>query len=66
MVQNQLSVIINTAIPIILIVVFIAFIIWKFGEPLNKLWGFIKGLFASSKEKTVEMYQSQKEIVYDI
>jgi hypothetical protein len=64
--QDQLSSIVNTAIPIILIIVAIAFIWWKFSEPLKKLGEFIKGLFASGKERTAQAYQSSKEIVYDI
>lgn len=50
----------------ILITVAIVFIWWKFSSPLIKFWELIKGMFASSKDRTVQTFQSSKEIVYDI
>jgi hypothetical protein len=64
--QDQLNSFINTAVPIILVIVAIGFVWWKFGEPLKKLGEFLKGLFTSGKDRAAETYQSSKEIVYDI
>jgi hypothetical protein len=64
--QDELNTIINFLIPIILVIIAIAFVWWKFGEPLTKLWELIKGVFVSGKDKTVQTYQNSREIVYDI
>lgn len=56
----------NTAIPITLIIVGISFIWWKAKEPLNSLFQWIIGLFATSSNKIATTYQTSKEIVYDI
>jgi len=64
--NTQLDSIVNTLIPIILIIIAVVFVWWKFSEPLKKFGQLISGMFASSKEKTVQTYQSSKEIVYDI
>lgn len=68
--QSDLNSFINFIIPIILIIIAIVFIWWKFSEPLKKFWELIKGLFSgiasSGKEKTFHAIQTSKEIVYDI
>jgi hypothetical protein len=64
--QSALNSFVNTAIPIILIIIAVGWIWWKFGEPLKKLGGLIIGLFSSGKNRAVQSYQSTKEIVYDI
>lgn len=46
--------------------VVVVFIWWKFSEPLKKFGELIKGAFSSGKDRTVQTYQSSKEIVYDI
>ena len=50
----------------ILITVAIVFIWWKFSEPLKKFWELLGGAFSSGKEKSVQTFQTGKEIVYDI
>lgn len=50
----------------ILIIVAIVFIWWKFSDPLVKFWELIRGVFSSGKDKTVQSFQTSKEIVYDI
>ena len=57
---------IDTLVLVILAVVAIVFIWWKFSEPLTKFWGLVRGAFASGKEKSVQTFQTGKEIVYDI
>lgn len=66
MAQNDLSSILNTLIPILLIIIPIIFIWWKFSEPLKKFWDLIAGAFSSGKEKTYQTYTNSKEIIYDI
>jgi len=57
---------IDTLVLVILAIIAIIFIWWKFSEPLKKFGELIKGAFSSGKERTVQTYQSSKEIVYDI
>ena len=64
--QGQLDSFLNVAIPIILLIIAIIFVWWKFSEPLKKFGNLIVGLFASGKDKTAQTFQSSKEIVYDI
>jgi hypothetical protein len=64
--QGQLDSFINFSIPIILVIIAVVFVWWKFSEPLKKFAELIRGMFASSKEKTFQTYQTTKEIVYDI
>lgn len=66
MVETQLGSILNFLIPIILVTVFVVFIWWKFSEPLTKFGYLIKGMFATTSNKTFQSVQSSKEIVYDI
>lgn len=63
---DELSSIINFLVPIILIIILIVFIWWKFSGPLTKFWELIRGAFSSGKDKTFETFQVGKEIVYDI
>lgn len=63
---DELSSIINFLVPVILIIVAVVFIWWKFSDPLKKFWELVRGAFASGKDKTVQTYQASKEIVYDI
>ena len=63
---DDLGSLINSLVPIILIIVAIVFIWWKFSEPLTKFWELIRGAFSSGKERSVQTYQTGKEIVYDI
>jgi len=64
--QGQLDSFINFIIPVILLIVAIGWVWLKFGESLKKLGGAIKGLFASTKEKTFNTVIASREIVYDI
>ena len=50
----------------ILITVAVVFIWWKFSMPLIKFWELIKGAFSSGKDRSVQTFQTGKEIVYDI
>jgi hypothetical protein len=63
--MSDLDKIINTIIPILLIVIAVGFVYWKFGEPLKKLWGLIRGLFDSGKGRAVETYRGTREIIYE-
>jgi hypothetical protein len=64
--QDELNSIINFLVPVILIIVAVVFVWWKFSEPLKKFGALIAGLFVSSKNKTFQAVHSTKEIVYDI
>lgn len=64
--KNSLDSFINFIIPVILIIIAVVFIWWKFSEPLRKFSELIKGLFSSGKDKTFQVHQSAKEIIYDI
>jgi len=64
--QDELNSIINFLVPIILIIIAVVFIWWKFSDPLKKFAELIRGVFSSGKDRTVQAYQSSKEIVYDI
>lgn len=57
---------INFIIPLGLVVVFFAFIYYKFREPFRELFKWLGNLFSSGKEKTRETIYSSREIVYDI
>jgi hypothetical protein len=63
---NDLSNTINFLVPIILIIIAIVFIWWKFSDPLIKFGILIKGLFNSGKQKSFEKINLPREIVYDI
>jgi len=63
---NQLDSAINFLVPIILIIIAVVFVWWKFSEPLKKFGNLISGLFSSGKNRAAETYQSSKEIIYDI
>ena len=63
---NSLDKFINFIIPIILILIVIIFIWWKFSEPLKKFGGLIAGMFHTSKDRTFEKIQGTKDIIYDI
>lgn len=64
--QGQLDSIINFMVPVILIIIAIVFVWWKFSEPLKKLAYSIRGLFDYEKDRTFTTMQSPKTIVYDI
>lgn len=57
---------IDTLVLVILAIVAIVFIWWKFSGPLTKFWELIRGAFSSGKDRTAETFQVGKEIVYDI
>jgi hypothetical protein len=62
MVKNS---IIDTVVPIFLIIIAVAFIYWKFGEPLKRLWHGIKSALNMGGGKVVEAYQGTREIIYE-
>jgi len=61
----DLDEILNFIIPVLLIIIAIAFVYWKFGEPLGKLWGLVKGLFNTGKSRAIQTYHGSREIVYE-
>jgi hypothetical protein len=63
---SQLDSVINFLVPIILIIIAVVFVWWKFSEPLKKFGRLIAGLFSSGKDRAADTYQSSKEIIYDI
>lgn len=63
MANTEISKFLDTAIPIILLIVAIVFVWYKFHEPFKKFFEWISSMFKSGGEKTVQI---SREIVYDM
>lgn len=57
--------IINFVIPVILIIIAITWIFYKFGDPLSRFFSWAKGLFSSGVDKAREQTIQGKEIVWN-
>lgn len=54
----------NTAVPIILVIIFVAFIYSKFKEPLQDFWQWVSGLFKSGAAKAGDNVETMESLVY--